>query len=814
MRNIPRDARYALRTLLKTPVLALAAVLTLAIGIGANTAIFSLVHALILEAMPVRAPEELYWLSRTLGSNEMSISGGERVDFTTYHGRGVYEALTERDSPFADAAAVANLSAAFRDRGDPLQVSVQAVTASFFDMLSVRAFQGRLIENADDEPGAATAVVLRHELWRGALGGDPDVVGREVSLAGGAATIVGVAPPGFRGMSAESVPDLWIPLAVVSRIDPRRAEPSPHSFWLRQLVRLPDGASLEQAEAYSTLAVNRVRAESLGDRGDAVTAFLEPAGYGDPATHRRWKQSLTLLWAAAGLLLLIGCLNVANLLLARAADRRKEMGVRLALGASRSSLAWQFLLEALLLSVAGAAIGAPLAGLLTEAALRLSPNGEGLQVETSAAVFGFAVLAACIAASICAIAPAWSVSGAAPGVASSARSEARGAVRVRGAFVAAQTALCLPVLAAGALLLRSLDNLYAVDPGLEPESLIMASLNPASTGMDPQRVPGMYEQLLERLEEQPGVRSAAIGNAGALSGSSSWSTIQPVDAGPDFPRFIAHAAVSERYFETLGMTILAGRSFSDADMADAARVAVVNRAYAKLAFGDRDPIGQGLRSSTNRPADTTVVGLVTDAKYQALREDPPPVVFFSHRQERRDSMRVYLKADTGAAAAASILREQARSVAPSVPLTGVRTLEEQIARTLRRERLLSTLLTGFGIAGLLLTAVGLFGVTAYGVSRRTREVGLRMALGATGSGIRKLIVAGSLRWVCAGLALGAALAYPAGRLLESLLYGVTTYDLAALGASGAILLVSALGAAYLPAVRAARLQPTEALRQD
>ena len=718
----------------------------------------------------------------------------------------------EQGSPFTEAAAVYTLSAAFQAGEEPLQASVQAVSASYFDLLGVRAFRGRLLEPSDEAPEAATAVVLRHELWRGALGGDPDVVGREVSLAGGSAIVVGIAPPGFQGMNVEARPDLWMPLAAVSRVEPRRARPNPTSFSQRQLVRLPAGATVEQAEAFSTLTVNRVRAETLGENGAAVTAFLEPAGYGDPATHRRWKTSLTLLWAAAGLLMLIGCLNVANLLLARAADRRKDMAVRLALGASRRDIARQFLVEAMLLCAAGAAVGAPLAGSLTEAALRLAPNGEGLQVEINAVVLGFTALAACGAALLCALAPAWSVSSAAPGMASGARAEARGAVRLRGAFVAAQVALCLPVLAAGGLLVRSLDNLYSVDPGLEPESLIVAHLNPVSTGMDAQRVPAMYEQLLAGLESQPGVRSAAIGNAGALSGSSSWSTIQPIDAGPDFPRFVAHAAVSDRYFETLGMTLLAGRGFTAADGPDAARVAVVNRAYAKLAFGDRDPIGQGLRSSTSGPADTTVVGLVNDAKYRGLREDPEPVVFFSHRQERRDSMRVYVRSDAGPAAAVSLLRDQVRAVAPSVPLTGVRTLEEQIGRTVRRERMLSTLLTGFGIAGLLLTSVGLFGVTAYGASRRTREVGLRMALGATKASIRRLVVSGSLRWVGVGLALGAGLAYPAGELLESTLYGVTSYDPATLAGAAAVLVLSALAAAYFPAARAARVEPMQSLR--
>lgn len=814
MSRLFRDARYGLRSLAKSPVLTVAAVLTLAIGIGANTAVFTLVHALLLEAMPVSAPHELYWLSRTLGSNEMSISDGQRVDFTSHHASGLEELLLEPDTPFLAVTSVADASSVLQFRGDPLEVSVQAVSGGFFEMLGVKPFQGRLFVPADDSPEAATAIVVQYAFWQSALGGDPDAVGREVALAGKSATVIGIAPAGFRGLSAEETSEVWIPLASISRIEPRRARPDPKSFWLRELVRIPDGVSTANAESFATLAVNRLRSETLGEQAGSVRAFLEPAGNGDPATHRRWKTSLTLLWASAGLLLLIGCFNVANLLLARATDRRKDMAVRLALGASRRDLARQLAVEALLLSAAGAACGALLAGALTQAALRLASNAKGLRAEVNGPVLAFTALAAVCAALLCALAPAWSVSDASPGLASAERTERRGAARLRGVFVAAQVALCLPALAGGALLLRSLENLYSIDPGLQPQSTIMARLNPAGAGVSPDQAPKIYEYLLERLQAQPGVVSAAIGNAGAMSGSSSWSTIQPLDAGPDFPRYIAHAAVSERYFETLGMTLLSGRGFTAADRADAPRVAVVNQAYARLAFGDADPIGQGLRRFTGGPADTTVVGLVNDAKYQRLREDPTPVVFFPFRQEYRAGMRVYVKTAANAAAAVATLRDQVRTVAPSVPLTGVRTLEEQIGRTLRRERMLSALLTGFGLAGLLLTSVGLFGVTAYGASRRTREMGLRLALGATRESIARLVVGGSLRWVFAGLAAGAAIAYPAGGLLESTLYGVSRYDPVAVGCAAVVLVASGLAAAYLPARRAARVEPMEALRQD
>ena len=811
-----RDLRYGVRSLAKAPGFVAIAVVTLALGLGANLTLFSVAHELLLSRLPVHQPDQLYWVHRTLFENEMSVFDGQSVDVSRYHTILLQESLRETadGSPLAGSTATYRVGGVIASGDQAFQASMELVSGGYFELLGVSALHGRTLRSEDDRSGAPMVAVLGHGFWRDRFGADPEVIGETVKLRGRPAEVVGVAPPGFRGLSYEDSIDVWVPISAAEEIAPsslgadRRA---PRRAWAKQLVRLRPGAGLEQARSFLTLAINRV---GPPESNKPIEAILEPAGFGDPVTHQRWASPMRLLAGASALLLLIACVNVANLLVARATDRRSESAVRLALGARPFHVVRQRMIE----SGVVAALGCAAAWMLTLFAEPLARSwvsglGPG-SASADPAALAFAASLTLGSALLCGAAPSWTSLRRTSRLTAGQRVEGPGANRLRGALVATQVALCLPALVASLLLLRSLENLAGVDKGLDPSHTIVATLNPATAGFDPERLPEICREILQKLAAQPDVESAAVGTAGAMSGYSSWSPIRPENADEGFPGWTAWSSVTQDYFQTLGMRLLAGRAFDQSDRADSAPVAIVNRSYALSAFGDDDVIGRMIRRGIDAPANIEVVGVVADAKYQKLREDPTPVVYFPYWQQRSQSPKIYVRSFGSEAVVATRLREAVRSVAPGLPVTGLRSVSEQVENTLRRERMLSTLLSFLGLIGLALTAVGLFGVTSYAALRRTREVGLRMALGALRSDVVRAMVGGGLRWVALGCLIGAIASLASGRLLEATLYGVSAWDPVSIGAAAAALLLVGLAAAYIPARRASRIEPMVALRDE
>lgn len=815
---ILRDIQHAARSLAKSPGFVAIAVITLALGLGANLTLFSVAHQLLLKRLAVDQPDQLYWVHRTLFENEMRVFDGESVDISRSHSILLQEALEEsmESSPISGSTAISGLGAVLASGDRAFDASVQLVNGGYFQLLGVRALHGRALRPQDDQPGVPTVLVLEHDFWRDRFGADPAVIGATVKLRGQPVEVIGVAPEGFEGLSYDSRVDAWAALSAVDQIQPStqgddRRDPRRSS--VRQVVRLRPGVNVEQARSFVELAINRVRPGADND-SPPLEAFLELAAFGDPDTHQRWAAPMQLLAGACGLLLLIACVNVVNLLLARAIDRRGESAVRLALGARPFHIVRQRMVESGLIALLGCAAAWMLTWYIEPLAKSwvsvLGPESG----RADPAVLGFAAVITFVCALMCGAVPSWASLRKTSRLTGGERVAGPRSNRLRGVFVASQVALCLPALVGAILLLRSLDNLSAVDKGLDPSHTMMATLDPLRAGFERDRLPSLFREILSTIRALPEVESAAIGTSGALSGSSSWSPISPDNAGEGFPGWTAWSGVTADYFETLRMQLQAGRVFDRGDTAESAAVAIVNRSYARSAFGDLDPVGRVIVMGRDNPANIEIVGVVADAKYQKLREEPTPVVYFPYWQQARQNPKLYVRGSTPEGLSTTRLSEVVQSVAPGLPVSGVRSVSDQIGNTLRRERMLSTLLTILGLIGLALTATGLFGVTSYVASRRTREVGLRMALGALRSDIVRIMVGGGLRWVALGCAIGTVASVASGRLLEASLYGVTATDPVSIGIGIGVLLLVGGAATYGPARRAAAIEPMVALRDE
>jgi predicted permease len=812
-----QDLRYALRMLRKGPGFTAAAILTLALGIGANASIFTFVDALLLRSLNVVAPEQLVWVAATTPDGSTS----------TTHSYRFYEILRDMETRFRGVCAYGPRSTAMTFGENTERISAGLATGEFFHLLGARQHLGRLFGPADDRtPGAHPVAVLEYRFWQDRFGSDPEVVGQQILLAGHPFTIIGVAEQGFVGPSRGSGPDLWAPMTMTAEVLPSFSSwRQVGLLWLSVLARMQPGVTVEQARAAAQVGFQRYTNERIGtgissqraERERARHVMLEPAAYGRRSSYERYRQILTLLGAIVGLLLLIACANVASLLLARASSRRQEIAVRLAIGAGRGRLVRQLLTESLLLALIGAALGLLLSWYLNPP-LASYLGLERADLLPQVPVIVFAVALSGVTTLLFGLAPAWKASRL------SLSSWLKGAGQVgterghwglRGAFVTAQIALCLPTLIAAGLLLRSLLNLYAIDVGLQTRQLVQGMIDPRSNGYDDPKIAAIYDDLLERLQLRPEVLSAALGSSGAFSGYFSGRTVYREDAiDPDAGNAARYIQTSEDYLATLGIPLLAGRFLERTDTVKAPLVTVVSETLARELFGSENVLGRGLKFSVNHESRWTIVGVVGDTKGDGLREETKPTLYLSYRQQTTEVAFLYLRTRGNAGAAAEMLREELRAVDPHLPVFGLRTMEEQIEFTLRDDRTLAGFLIGFGFAGLLLAAVGLYGVLAYGVTRRFRELGLRKALGARDAHLIRLVAASGARWVGAGLVIGCGLALALTRLLEQTLFGIEASDAGTYLFCAAFLALVAMLAAYLPARRAARIEPMEALRYE
>jgi putative ABC transport system permease protein len=799
MQDFLMDLRYGLRTLVRNPAPTAIALIALALGIGANAAIFTVVNALMLRDLPFRDPDRLvavYERRPKQGRERNVVSIPDFVDWR------------RRARSFEGLAAYMGGGFSLTGAGEPEALSGCAVSANLFDVLGAKAALGRTFRADEDRPEAPPVVVLSHGLWQRRFGADPSLVGKSLTLDGKSHTVTGILPREFRLFTTAF--DVWVPATL--RLDANRGL---HN--LNVIGRLRAGVSLEQARAEMTaLGAELERQYPQTNTGHTVNVF--PL---HDEIVREARPALLLLLAAVGLVLLIACANVANLLMARATARQEEVALRAVLGAGRGRLVRQFLTESLLLGLIGGAAGLLLALWGTDFLERslASSLPQVRDFELDVRVLGFTLLLSLLTGIVFGLAPAFGAAGATPGGALRAggRTSSDGAGRVRSTLVVAETALALMLLVGAGLLMRSFVRLLDEDPGFAREGVLTLRVNPPrSRYAAGAQTAAFFEQAVERLEALPGVVAAGAVSHLPLSGQDSSRNFRI--EGRDAATFIeqynaAMRMASPGYFRAMGIPLRRGRLLGAADREGAPRVLVINEAMARRYWPGADPIGGRVFSGFgDQPFE--VIGVVGDVRHQALSQEPMPEMYFSSLQVPWGGMNLVVRTRTRAEDHFAAVRGVIRSLERDAPIAAMRTLETVVAESLAQPRLNMLLLSVFAGVALALAAVGIYGVVSWSVGRRTREMGIRMALGADRVSVIAEVLRESLQPVVLGVAIGLSGALALGGLLERLLYGVEPSDPATLLMVPLILLAVALLAAYLPARRATRVDPMVALRYE
>jgi putative ABC transport system permease protein len=805
MDHLTQDVRYAVRRLVKSPGFTLVAVLTLALGIGANSAIFSVVNGVLLEPLPYPYADRLVGVYHVSEGQRAVMSGPNFTD------------VARTASSFENIAAVSTGRAILTGDGEPARLFVAEVSASLFNVLRVAPALGRAFNADENTPGRNNVAILSHGLWEQRFGSDPGVVGRTITLDGVSKQVVGIMPRGFDYPSQRQV---WLPIDY----DENFATKQRGAWFLQVVARLKPGVTPAQAAAEVELIgrnLERQYPEANSTVGMTAFPLLEDM-VGDI------RPAVLVLLGAVGFVLLIACTNVANLLLARAAARESEMAVRTALGAGRGRLVRQLLTESVLLSLLGAGLGLLFAVWGVELLVNLKPDGIPRldNVEVDGVVIAFTVAVAVVTGVLFGLVPAFAAT---RGVAASLKDAGRGAVtgrggaRVRGALVVAELALAVMLLAGAGLLMRSFMKLQAVDPGFRPEQALTFEISlPDSRYLeDPARI-AFFDRLLPRLRNLPGARSAAAVMGLPLSGLDFIISFQ-VAGRPPLPSSLQPAmqvrVATPDYFSAIGIPIRRGRAFTEDDRAGTPRVVVITEAAAREFFPGEDPIGKTIQLGWGRgPGKPTaggeVVGIVGDVKDEGLAEANPPAIYMPYRQWPVSFMAVVVKTALPPASLGDAVRAEVGAIDPNLPISNVRTLDTIVAKSISQQRFYMLLLAIFAAVALVLAAIGIFGVLSYAVSQRTREIGIRMALGAPGGSVIGLIVRQAMLLVAAGVAAGTGLALLLSRTISRMLFSVTPTDPATFASVAALLALVALCASYLPARRATRVDPIVALRSE
>jgi predicted permease len=807
--RLAQDGRYALRLLARSPGFTAVAVVVFALGIGANTAVFSLVNSLLLRALPVEKPEQLVLLATQRQTGDPSSV------FTYPEFREAAGHTTSYPGVFGFAAI------------DALKVSLQGeaetatgveVSGSYFPTLGVHAAAGRLLTTDDERGGGAGLVcVLSHDYWRRKFSADPGALGRVIRLNDQPYTIVGVVVPEFHGVQIGDNPDVFV---LIAQFSPKLLEAA-DTWFMSAAARLKPGVGVAQASAELD-AIYQHRSHPQGRQpGQRDYMLALPFARGLSPVGSEYSKPLAILMGAVGLVLIIACANLANLLLARAEARRKEMAVRLAIGAGRTRLIRQLLTESLILAAAGTALGLLFAQWSRDLLVRLAGDGPrpfSLDMHLDVAVLGFATALALATTLLFGLAPAIRATRVDPypelKSAGSPASRRPGA-GPGSALVIFQIALSVALAIGAGLLARTLGNLRSFDAGFDRENLLFFAIEPATSGYSGDRLMNLYAAVLERLHSLPGVKSAGMSRFRPMTPGRFGGSIRiPDNPNPGAPRTLQGNAVDSGFFETFHMAVVQGRGFGRTDSSAASKVAILNETAARQFYAGQNPLGRHFFLHATEPIE--VVGVVRDARYHDLREQPVRMAYFPYQQGASSLERMHfaIRATRDAGALAPEIRALMREIARDVPVVGVNTLTEQIDRTLLRERLLATLSSFFAALGLMVAAAGLYGLMAYRVTRRRSEIGIRTALGAQRSDILALILGEALLLVSLGAAAGLLIAWPATKLLASLLYGLSRYDAATVaGAVGSLVVVSLL-AALLPARKALKIEAMSALRYE
>jgi putative ABC transport system permease protein len=825
-----RDARYAARSLARSPGFTATAVASLAIGIGASAALFSLLDQVLLRLLPVREPERLVlidWKGESLSDNRGS------YNLMSYP---ICRDLQRQDrffeGVFCRSENTVNLATAAGERAEPVRAEI--VSGSYFPVLGVSPAMGRLIQEEDDgQPGEHPVVVISHAYWLKAFGGAPDVVGRRVMVNNFPMTVIGVADARFRGIDIGDLPALWIPAAMKRQATPewdelldRRAQ------WMQVIGRLRPGLSAAEAQAgiqpwFKSRLDEDTRLEgfprvSAEQRAEflASTLVVTPAPRGHSPLRRQIDQPLEVLMAGTLLLLLLASLNVASLFLARGAARGREIRTRLALGASRRRITSLMLADSLWIALLGGALGlvvAPVVSRVLLSFLATDAGGIALSSRIDARVFAFAFVVSVMTGVLCGLAPAWRAARVPLIDWLRERTGAGGGVRLRKTLVVGQLAFTLVLLVAAGLFVQTLRRLVMQGPGFSTSGLVSFGVNPVRAGYAPADASRAVRSILTEVRSLPEVESASVAGLDLLSGGS-WNMYITIEADKRIvtDRLVHMGSVSQGFFRTLG-TPVAGRDFDSRDARavgeeGGVRSVIVNEAFARRYFGTSSPIGHRLGFG-NRPdakTDIEIVGVVRDFSYRSLRERSEQA-FFPFFEGDGQTGTFYVRV-RGTASALPSLRTAVGRVDPTLPLLSPRTLDERVDRSLITERMLATLSGGFAGIALLLSVVGLYGVMAFVVTSRTQEIGIRMALGATRGAAVWLVVADAVAMILAGTALALPCVWAVSRVVEAQLFGVRALDGPTIAAACLLLSLVALAAAMLPAWRAASVSPTEALR--
>lgn len=818
MNTILQDIRYGLRMLVKAPGFTAVAVLSLTLGIGANTTIFTLAKAVFLHSIPVKDPSRVMMLYSTAQDRSGPL---QEYLGTPYPNAQDYQ---------KDLNSFSGISIAFGNgfglviSGQKTQVPGQLVSANFFDVLGVQPVIGRGF-SPGDESSRRPVAVLSYALWKTRFGGDPKTIGKTIQLDQMEYSVIGVAPRSFRGVGQLGSPDVWIPISLADEVlaPPEKALFFNRGFRAVNMVgRLKPGVTVAQASGEVHALATQLQREYPNDnagRGEMVV----PINYTSipPQAHRIFALAGALLMIIVGLVLLIACANVANLLLARATQRQREIAVRLALGASRTRLIRQLLTESLMLGLLAGALGIFCAYWAKSALVSFMPPflTRNLDFSLDGRVLFYTFALAVVATLLFGLVPALQASRGDSIVALKDRTGApTGSARwygLRGILVMVQVALSMIALVGAGLFVHSLSNAEQIDPGFEVQHEMVMFLNPGAQHYQQAQAEALYRDLVQRLDGLPMISAAALSDNFPLGGGLQRTTFTDGvnTKDPRNGKLTPIANVSPGFFDAAGIPLLEGRGFTESDDASARQVAVVNQAAAQTFWPGKDPIGQHLHflGETWVP---TVVGVVKTVKYGTLGEPPQPIVYLPLKQYYQDAVILYVRTKGDPAKAVPAVRSALHSLAPSVPPLFVQTMPQVLVDSLQAPRMGAELLGTFGLLALILAAIGTFGVMSYSVSQRTNEIGIRMALGAEPGNVMRLVLANGMAMVIAGIAAGLALSMLLAKSMGALLYGIGMFDAPSFLSTAALLILVALGACYIPARRAMRVDPIVALRYE
>jgi predicted permease len=833
MTSLVPDLRFALRAIRRSPLFTSVALLSLALGIGANTAIFTLMDQLMLRRLPVKHPDQLVMLVQRGAHNGNNLGG-------RMHSYPMYQDFQQKAAPFSEVLCRRLVSSSVSIDNQTERVDAELVSGNYFTMLGVRAAAGRLFNSREDDQvyRGHPVVVLSYDYWVNRFSRDPKVIGRKILVNNYPMTIIGVSGPGFAGLDPAASPQIRVPILMKSVMAPQWFwfhETDRRTRWVQVFARLKPGYTVESARAPLQGLFRQIReyeaalpaaknwSRYIRDRFLEGTIHVERAATGHSELRNNFSTALIVLMSMVGLVLLIACANVANLLIARALARQREIAVRLSIGASRGRLVRQLLVESLVLSSAGGLAGIALAVAMTRGLLALVPaEGSPLLIrpEPDLRILLFTLALTFVTGLVFGLVPAlrasrpdlWTTLKDAVGSIAGS-----GSLILRKGLVTAQVALSFLLLFGAGLFVRSLHNLKATETGFRDlDNLITFQVSPALNGYDAPRTVHFYTELLDRIRAIPGVRSAALASVALLHGDE-WDSTTSVEGhqardGEDMQAFMN--SLSPGYFETMGIPILQGRDFDRRDIREDARVAIINERFARHFFGDKSAVGRhlGRGMGPETKLDIEIVGVAANSLYEGPREGVRRQVFIPNWGNH--GVAFYVRAGMASASAYALLRNEVKQLDASMPIFELKTLAAQLDETLLTERLIALLSAGFGLLATLLAMIGLYGVMAFVVARRTKELGLRMALGALPGSVIWLVMREVLVLVGIGLAVGIPAALGLGRLVAAQLYGIQSSDPWIAAGSVAALITVAGAAGLLPAHRASRIDPILALRYE